>query len=241
MSILMKPKVHLIWLTVMFLVAVMAGPALALWPDDGWDRPAKPVMDYVPQNYGIYDTYYEYYAESDCRICHGGSLATRHHTTFWATTAQCLNCHCEWPDVVPPERDCVQCHQDNADFCDDGGAPDGDYGSPHHRTQLSGSEQCTACHSSTLLSETNTVPDKLDPPDPLTTPSPFACENCHWPTNCDEVPPLRSAPSPWERKVGRMVTASGPCTDDATEFANDWTDWPTQRWLADGPALKNDG
>jgi hypothetical protein len=56
-------------------------------------RPANPVMDYVPQNVGIYDTYYENFKESDCRACHGASTAERHHGTDYALSGNCQFCH----------------------------------------------------------------------------------------------------------------------------------------------------
>ncbi|MFH1704246.1 MAG: hypothetical protein ABIB41_12635 [Nitrospirota bacterium] len=50
-------------------------------------------MDYVPQNVGIYDTYYENFKESDCRACHGASTAERHHGTDYALSGNCQFCH----------------------------------------------------------------------------------------------------------------------------------------------------
>ena len=43
-----------------------------------FNRP-NPLMDYVSQEIGMYDTLYWELDESDCRRCHGNNLADRHH------------------------------------------------------------------------------------------------------------------------------------------------------------------
>jgi hypothetical protein len=131
-------------------------------------RPANPVMDYVPQNVGIYDTYYENLKENDCRVCHGSSTAERHHDTQNAHSHNCLYCHYNGM-IAEAERDCKVCHVD--------GGPFGDFGNPHHRSDLADSSQCNQCHLHVV--ETNTV----EPPNHVpnsTTPTPYSCENCHW-------------------------------------------------------------
>jgi hypothetical protein len=155
-------------------------------------RPANPIMDYVPQNIGIYDTYYENFHESDCRACHGSSTAERHHVTSYALQGDCAFCHL---DGVQPERDCKICHID--------GGPIGDLGSPHHRTDFAGIGQCNQCHTNVI--ETNSV----DPPGftPTSiTPTPFSCENCHWPS-------------------GSVPHEAATYDGNTLEFLADWQSW----------------
>ena len=159
-------------------------------------RPMDPAMDYVPQNVGIYDTYYQNFEESDCRYCHGASTADRHHMTWPAVQRNCSYCHPD-PLQIPPERNCKTCHID-------GGIAGG---APHHKTQLANSGQCTACHNPNLLVELNTgyVPNSLE-----ITPTPYACENCHWPSGAaPHQPPLLAD---W----------------------NSWTGWPVPSHWPDG-------
>ena len=57
------------------LVAVLIyGVPGGLWADltyQPYNRP-NPLMDYAPQQIGIYDTMYEELKKRDCRQCHGG-------------------------------------------------------------------------------------------------------------------------------------------------------------------------
>jgi hypothetical protein len=177
-----NPKLkHVVFLV---CVAVMAIGMIAM--ANAYTRPANPTMDYVPQNVGIYDTYYQNFKESDCRWCHGTSTADRHHDTWWALTGQCTHCHgpvIPNPPTSPAEKDCKVCHVD--------GGPIGNLGFPHHRSDLADAGTCIACHSPNLLSETNAVEPPQDPPT-TTTPTPYSCENCHWPTGAaaHTAPPL---------------------------------------------------
>src|SRR3989304_620870 len=98
--------------TVLGIVAFVS--AQCLDPAGTYIRPANPTMDYVPQNVGIYDTYYDWFNEPDCRACHGASTAERHHGTQQALEGECLYCHSLNPDIVPPERDCKVCHIDSS-------------------------------------------------------------------------------------------------------------------------------
>ena len=62
----------------LFIFAVFHGSTTIV---AAYVRPGNPLMDYVPQNIGVYDTYYENFNETDCRVCHGASTAERHHVT----------------------------------------------------------------------------------------------------------------------------------------------------------------
>src|SRR3989304_2952033 len=78
------------------MLALMVGTAWAA------HRPV-PLMDYAPQETGIYDTYYDYLMEDDCRYCHGSSVSDRHHFNEAAIAAGaegCVLCHIVGP---PPD------------------------------------------------------------------------------------------------------------------------------------------
>ena len=168
-------------------------------------RPANPVMDYVPQNVGIYDTYYENFKENDCRVCHGASTVERHHWTEYSLIGNCMFCHSVSPTEF--EKDCKVCHVD--------GGPIGDFGNPHHRSDLADSDQCSQCHLHVV--ETNTVEPPNDVPD-STIPTPYSCENCHWPSG--DVP-------------HKPATYDG----NTVEFGTDWLSWaasPKPTYWPDG-------
>lgn len=62
----------------------------------------SPLMDYVPQEMGFYDTTYWELRENDCRSCYGDSVAERHHATETAlATGRCDPCHLH-DDGPPP-------------------------------------------------------------------------------------------------------------------------------------------
>jgi hypothetical protein len=135
----------------------------------------NPLMDYVPQEIGFYDTTYWELSERDCRQCHGNSLATRHHATDTVILfGLCQPCHEEIPD--PPGvvviRDCTTsgCHS----------WEDIPVNGWHHDSQLADSENCSACHDPNLIGEITPFRDLATYPPTLVTPSPFSCENCHW-------------------------------------------------------------
>jgi hypothetical protein len=158
-------------------------------------RPANPVMDYVPQNIGVYDTYYENFEESDCRVCHGASTAERHHGTYYALHGNCQHCHLSSQSF---EGNCKYCHID--------GGPIGNLGSPHHNSDLAYSDQCNACH--TQVVKTNSVrPPAYIPTS--STPTPCSCENCHWPSG---------------KKPDQASTYEGGTLGKA-EFLKDWNNW----------------
>ncbi len=166
-------------------------------------RPPEPVMDYVPQNIGIYDTYYQSFLADDCRGCHGARLdgENRHQFTasaFEACPDGCpisgddcfLACH-EAPSSTSPPLDCKECHIDSG--------PIGDLGNPHHRSDLADSGQCTACHQPDLLIESRSIlPPSYYPTATTNTPTPFSCENCHWPSGSAPHAPPDDWPYPIE-------------------------------------------
>jgi|GEM_PF-1607360 len=171
--IIKKSKLFLSFALAMLLIFGTLG---VLWAINlNYNRP-RPLMDYVPQEIGIYDTLYENLTESDCRSCHGSSLADRHHAT---------------PTVVN-ERKCIVCHEVNPDLpsgvaiirdCTTGGCHsqwDLDSNGWHHNTDMSGSGNCVTCHDPSLIEPITPIRDFNMYPPSVVTPSPFSCENCHW-------------------------------------------------------------
>ena len=137
-------KKTLLFSAVAVVLAVMTvATASALL--DTWNRP-NPLMDYVPQEVGIYDTRYDNLGELDCRACHGDSLADRHHyTEIVLRDRLCTPCHEIIPD--PPGvvviRDCSAsgCHSWDDVYVNGW----------HHDTDLSASDNCVACHDASEM------------------------------------------------------------------------------------------
>ena len=166
--------------TVLMLLATV-GLAWAATPGKIYNRP-NPLMDYVPQEIAIGDYLYTSLGEDDCRLCHGNSLADRHHYSEIALSGLCTPCHEINSGGVVVERNCsvVGCHSGS-----DLGVKDA-LGTPpngwHHFTDESATDQCVACHDPGVL---DIVTDD-DPkhfaqyPPSVVTPTPFSCENCHW-------------------------------------------------------------
>jgi hypothetical protein len=50
----------------------------------------------------------------------------------------------------------------------------------HHDTDLSGSENCVACHDRNVVAELTPFSSFAQYPPSVVTPTPFSCENCHW-------------------------------------------------------------
>lgn len=168
-------------------------------------RPPRPVMDYVPQNIGIYDTYYKNFLSGDCRVCHGnrydgeeiGEMPYRHQYTALSfnpcpdgspITENCfLKCH-STPGPTEPTSDCRECHAFYIYNI-----------SPHHISDFADSGQCTACHRPDLLSETYRVfPLSYYPTASTNTPKLINCENCHWPSgNFPHAPPPQTEWDLW--------------------------------------------
>ncbi len=185
----MQGKKFLFLAGAMVLLLATAGTVLALNAD--YNRP-NPLMDYVPQEVGIYDTRYDHLGEMDCRACHGDSLADRHHYTDTVLRDKlCTPCHAIIPD--PPGvvviRDCTTsgCH----DWIDVG------TNGWHHNTNLSESENCVACHDRNVVAEITPFSSFAEYPDSVVTPTPFSCENCHWDqATVDAVPGFNPGVSP---------------------------------------------
>lgn len=181
----MYNPVHNRKLTFLFLAILFF--SVVVTKANAFPRPPNPTMDYVPQNLGIYDTYYENFQEPDCRVCHGASLAERHHGTPKALKNRCQFCHKD--GLAPkPDMDCKLCHID--------GGPVGDFGKMHHKTDLADSDQCNQCHL--YIVETNTVEPPSHQPTSAT-PTPYHCGNCHWPSgNKPHKPPYLEDWLSWE-------------------------------------------
>ena len=167
--------------TVVLLLATVGIVWAGFVPSSTYNRP-KPLMDYAPQEMGIYDGLYTALDEADCRICHGASTADRHHYSETALEdGLCTPCHeiIPEPPGVLVTRDCRSsgCH---ANF-DNGW---------HHLTDLSYADQCIACHDPGLINRVGVdeeldsngdgVLDFVEYPATVVTPTPFSCENCHW-------------------------------------------------------------
>ena len=178
----MNGKKYLALTSVFILLLATAGTVLAeqsLTLNSVYNRP-NPLMDYVPQEYGIYDTHYEYLGEYDCRFCHGSSTADRHHYSDTVLIfGQCTPCHNVGTNgvvILPARRDCTgydDCHTwDNIKTITD------THGW-HHQTNSSGSWDCVSCHDRNLVAD---VQDRFvgEYPPSFITPTPYSCENCHW-------------------------------------------------------------
>jgi hypothetical protein len=128
----------------------LAGMAMTAWAI----VPAPPVN----QTLGMEDTSFDNLTAAECRVCHVGSQADRHHLLVGQdilpdslvpnpdadgdgvddVTYDCLNCHdMEFNDVtgtwglVQNFRDCTECHNT---------------GTPHHTTADALARNCVACH-----------------------------------------------------------------------------------------------
>jgi hypothetical protein len=160
-----------------FLLFCSAGLLLALNAD--YNRP-NPLLDYAPQEMGMYDTRYDELGEMDCRACHGDSLVDRHHYSPRALEHQTCGiesggCHELIPE--PPGvviiRDCTtsSCHSWDDVLAGNGW---------HHATDLSLAENCVICHNPNLVGPIGPFLPFAQYPPSVVTPTPFSCENCHW-------------------------------------------------------------
>src|SRR4030042_3752397 len=158
-------KIVFIFVAAVFLIT------LGFTQGTAYKRPLNAVMNYVPQNVGIYDTYYGNFRETDCRVCHGDSnaVANRHHYSATAYADCPDGCLLSPPDCATvchdpgcfadpyTTPDCKECHIDGACIQVDIGHGIGNLGSPHHKSDLADSEQCTACHKPDLLVSTYSI------------------------------------------------------------------------------------
>jgi len=135
-------------------------------------------MDYVSQEKGTYDISSNNLVEKDCRECHGGSTADRHHGNPISQVQHlCFPCHpqctigtpnCE--NGITIERNCLAagCHDTSVN----GG---------HHAIDLTSANACITCHNPNLIGELSPLIDfDTYPPQVDFLPTPFSCENCHW-------------------------------------------------------------
>ncbi len=119
----------------------------------------------APQNLGFPDVEFTSLQRKNCEVCHGKSLADRHHGTPKAQAGECGFCHTVSTTPgklgVKLERNCLSCHKT----------------SPHHETQAAKEKKCTSCHNAPgLAAYTTKLPDygvsKV-------TPKRSNCRNCH--------------------------------------------------------------
>ena len=137
-----------------------------LWALEGTYNRPNPMMDYVPQDLGIYDTTYENMDEGICRSCHGNSLADRHHLSEPALNHECIICHeLGGPQGVAVVHDCktAGCHS-SADLANGW----------HHATDAADSNDCTACHDPNIIAALTPVRDYDLYPPTIITPTPFS-------------------------------------------------------------------
>ena len=170
----MNKKKVIGFFAVVLSLSIFCGIKLTYAIDADYNRP-MPLMDYVPQEIGIYDTGYEELVEDDCRGCHGASLADRHHATEAVLVdGSCVPCHTpiSEPPGVTVTKDCLTsgCHSPD-DLVVNGW---------HHDTDMLDSHNCVACHNPNLIAKISPVKDVGSYPPSVVMPTPFSCENCHW-------------------------------------------------------------
>jgi hypothetical protein len=183
------------------VVLLLLGTAGTLWAlNADYNRP-NPLMDYAPQETAIFDTRYDNLGEMDCRACHGDSLADRHHNTLIVLRDHmCTPCHEVIPD--PPGvvviRDCTTsgCHSWDDVYANGW----------HHTTDLSGSENCVACHDTNIVAEITPFSSFQEYPPSVVTPSPFSCENCHWEQGIVDIGWVAGDPDPAPAAAGHPST-----------------------------------
>jgi len=153
----------------------MTGLALALCTD--YYRPA-PLMDYVTQEKGTYDTSSSNLVEKDCRECHGYSVADRHHGVLMVVRDHlCSPCHMQCTIGEPECVNGITLHRN----CLTSGCHDTSVNGGHHAIDLTSANACTTCHNPNLIGELSPLMDfNTYPPQVDFLPTPFSCENCHW-------------------------------------------------------------
>jgi hypothetical protein len=172
-----------------FMVIILSGIVWAL--NDTYNRPC-PLMDYVPQEIGMFDTRYENLAADDCRGCHGDSLADRHHCTSMVLEDRlCAPCH-DLAPVSPYLVIITDCTTGGCHSWDDLDGPNG----WHHNTDLSASGNCVQCHNPNLVGPIGPFLPFQNYPPSVVTPTPFSCENCHWRQDLVDAPGFDPATEP---------------------------------------------
>jgi hypothetical protein len=170
----------LVFITCLFLFVL--GVTGMLWAQSATYNRPNPLMDYVSQELGFYDTGYTNYDETGCRSCHGYSTADRHHgVPMVVNNYICEPCHPKCTEGTPDceneitlHRNCLTsgCHSWN----------DVQFGNQkwHHNTDLTNPENCVICHNPNLIEKITPFRDFLTYPPSVVTPTPFSCETCHW-------------------------------------------------------------
>lgn len=214
--------------TAIFLLAF--GETLSAFSPQSYYRP-NPYMDYVPQEIGIYDTTYNFLTETDCRRCHGNSLADRHHLTDTVVRDRlCTPCH----DLIPDPPGVIVKRNCKEDGCHGSITVDLPANGAHHLSDLARSNNCTACHNSNVISEIQPFRSINQYPPSVVTPTPYSCQNCHWGQDVvdPDGDPFTSTPNPghpstfdhfnlWGQFIGyyeygRPIPGGGDCAGDST-------------------------
>jgi hypothetical protein len=162
-----------------------------------------PLMDYAPQEVGVYDTFYSELDESHCRGCHGDSLADRHHYTDAVTQFKmCTPCH----EVIPDPPGVVIIRDCKASGCHSNSSVDLQANGNHHRSDLAVSDNCVACHGQNLVSELTPFSSFTQYPPSVVTPTPYSCLNCHWGQDVVDIGWTPGDPDPPQNAAGHPST-----------------------------------
>jgi hypothetical protein len=165
-----------------FIGLLFAGTSEVLCALDGNHNRPNPYMDYVPQEVGMYDAGYQDLTETECRQCHGASLAGRHHNSDIVTRDRlCEPCH----DIIPNPpgvlvyRNCVV--DGGTAGCHSWTSASGGINGWHHETATwDDPKNCVTCHNPRLITPIGEFRSLEQFPPQVVHPTPFVCENCHW-------------------------------------------------------------
>src|SRR3972149_7395509 len=125
----LKNRIFFSFICIAFILA-LCGLAWALCTD--YYRPA-PLMDYVSQEKGTYDTSSSKLVEKDCRDCHGNVTADRHHGVSQVVIDHvCLTCHHICTDGDPDCENGITIHRN----CLTSGCHDTNVNGGHHAVDL---------------------------------------------------------------------------------------------------------
>ncbi len=181
-----------------FFILGTVGTLWALNAD--YNRP-NPLLDYVPQEIGMYDARYDELTEMDCRGCHGDSLTDRHHYSPSGLDHQCDHCH----DMISEPPGVVVIHDCTTNGCHSWDDVLGSNGW-HHGTDLSAPENCVVCHDPNLVVPIAPFLPFAQYPPSVVTPTPFSCENCHWAQAVVDSGWAEGDPPPPEADAGHPST-----------------------------------